>query len=167
MLVYTYKINEVKCKLIYTFKDNKLRTAGYLTTEPIKNAENLIKIVTDEHDVPISSENGMVWESTNSVIWTNSYASVIKNSLTRYKYTKGGLFSDMLSKELSQREKAGEIVYFDGVIGYFDKAFYKSLLQMQSPSELLSELSSYEQQLMGIIERRGRTIIPGLEEIPH
>ena len=30
-LVYRHKINGVDCLLIYTFKDNQLRTAGYVT----------------------------------------------------------------------------------------------------------------------------------------
>ena len=41
-LVYSHKINGVDCLLIYTFKDNKLRTAGYVTQTPVMNAEHII-----------------------------------------------------------------------------------------------------------------------------
>lgn len=168
ILVYTLKISDVKCKLIYTFKDNKLRTAGYLTTGPIRNAENLIETVLDRHGMPEDTENGMVWKGADSIIYTNSYASVIKETQTRYRHTEGGLLSDILSDELKNRENAGEIVYFDGVIGYIDSAFYDALHKMRfRPSELLLELSRYEKELMGIIERRGRTIIPGVGRIPN
>ena len=37
--VYRCKINGVNCELVYTFDDNnKLRTAGYITTEPVPHA---------------------------------------------------------------------------------------------------------------------------------
>lgn len=167
-LVYTLKINDVKCKLVYTFKDNKLRTAGFITKQPIKNAENLIQTVLDRHGMPEDTEKGMVWKGADSVIYTDSYASVIKETQTRYKYTDGGLLSNILSQELQNREKAGEIVHFDGVIGYVDREFYDALYKMRyRPTELLLELSLYEKQLMGIIERRGQTIIPGVGRIPN
>jgi len=163
LLVYRIKINEVKCKLIYTFKDNKLRTAGYITIQPIRNAEKLIQTVLEKHGMPTPElEHGMVWKGDDSIIWTNSYASVIKETLTRYSYTDGGMLGDLLYKELSELEKAGEIVYFDGVIGYVDSAFYNALRKHKSP---LFELSRYEKELMGIIKKSGRTIIPGIGEI--
>ena len=40
---YKHEIGGVYCKLVYTFKDNKLRTAGYVTETPVQNADNLIK----------------------------------------------------------------------------------------------------------------------------
>ena len=163
LLVYRIKINGVKCKVVYTFKDNKLRTAGYITIQPIRNAEKLIQEVLGKHGMPTMPEleHGMVWKGGDSIIWTNSYASVIKETITRYSYTDGGMLGDLLYKELSELEKAGEIVYFDGVIGYVDKAFYEALRKHKSP---LFELSRYEKELMGIIKKSGRTIIPGIGE---
>ena len=163
LLVYRIKISGVKCKLIYTFKDNKLRTAGYITIEPIRNAESLIQTVLEKHNMPMPElEHGMVWQGDDSIVWTNSYATVIKETLTKYRYSDGGMLGDILYKNLSEREKAGEIVYFDGVIGYVHKEFYEELRKHESP---LFVLSHYEKQLMGIIEKSGRTIIPGIGEI--
>ena len=51
-LVYRHKINGVDCLLIYTFKDNQLRTAGYVTLSPVMNAENIIKEAVDKHGMP-------------------------------------------------------------------------------------------------------------------
>lgn len=165
LLVYRITINGVKCKLIYTFKDNKLRTAGYITITPIKNAENLIQTILDQHGMPMPElEHGMVWRGADSIVWTNAYATVIKETLPRYSYTDGGMLGDLLYKELDEREKAGEIVYFDGVIGYVDKAFYEALRKHERP---LFELTLYEKQLMGILKRNGRTIIPSIGEIPN
>jgi len=56
------------------------------------------------------------------------------------------------------------IKYFDGVFAYVDREFYDELYEMEFP---LSELSFYEKQLMGVIERGKRTIIPGLGTIPQ
>ena len=58
----------------------------------------------------------------------------------------------------------GVIKYFDGVFAYVDRAFYDQLYEVEFP---LSELSFYEKQLMGVIERGKRTIIPGLGTIPQ
>lgn len=165
LLVYRINIKGVKCKLIYTFKDNKLRTAGYITIQPIRNAENLIQTVLEKHGVPMPElEHGMVWKGADSIVWTNSYATVMKETVTKYRYSDGGMLGDLLYKKLSEREKAGEIVYFDGVIGYVDKAFYEALHKHEDP---LFVLSNYEKQLMGIIIKSGRTIIPGIGEIPN
>ena len=150
-----------------------MRTAGYITIAPIRNAENLIQTVLEKHGMPTpESEHGMVWKGDDSIVWTNSYATVIKKTLTKYRYSDGGMLGDMLYKEFAEREKAGEIVYFDGVIGYVDKGFYeefhKETLRNESPLDFVeSRLSNYEKQLMGIIEKSGRTTIPGIGEIPN
>ena len=51
-IVYNIRINDVYCKLVYTFKNNKLRTAGYVTDEPVQNAENLIREAVKKHGMP-------------------------------------------------------------------------------------------------------------------
>ena len=38
-IVYKVKLNGVYCRLIYTFKDNRLRTAGYMTITPIPHGD--------------------------------------------------------------------------------------------------------------------------------
>ncbi|RKU21007.1 hypothetical protein C6499_22575 [Candidatus Poribacteria bacterium] len=170
LLVYRIKINGVKCKLIYTFKDNKLRTAGYITILPIRNAEKLIQKVIEKYGDPTMPEleHGMVWKGDDSIIWTNSYASVIKETITKYNYTDGGMLGDLLYRELEKQKQAGEVVYFDGVIGYVDSAFYDKLQRMRfRPAKILLELSRNEKLLMGILQRDGQTIIPGLGRIPH
>jgi len=43
VLIYKSSIAGVPALLVYTFKDNKLRTAGYVTQKPLKAAENITK----------------------------------------------------------------------------------------------------------------------------
>lgn len=164
-LVYSHKINGVDCLLIYTFKDNKLRTAGYVTQNPVMNAEHIIKEAVDKHGMPTTVNNTeMVWKNPNTVIFANVYDSVDKATVTKYQHTSGGLLRDVLERNLANRDKVGVIKYFDGVFAYVDREFYDQLYEMEFP---LSELSFYEKQLMGVVERGKRTIIPELGTVPQ
>lgn len=163
-LVYRHKINGVDCKLIYTFKDNKLRAAGYVTQTPVINADNMIREAVEIHGMPTTETEGMVWKNPETVIYADVYDSVEKTTMTRYEYSSGGMLQDLLQKELAKRGKVGSITYFDGVFAYVDKAFYDQLYETEFP---LSELSAYEKQLMGVTKRRKRQIIPGLGTIPQ
>ena len=164
-LVYRHKINGVDCLLIYTFKDNQLRTADYVTLTPVMNAENIIKEAVDKHGMPTTVNNTeMIWKNSDTVIFANVYDSVKKVTQTKYQHTSGGLLRDVLQRNLASRGEAGVIKYFDGVFAYVDRAFYDQLYEVEFP---LSELSFYEKQLMGVIERGKRTIIPGLGTIPQ
>jgi len=164
-LVYSHKINGVDCLLIYTFKDNKLRTAGYVTQNPVMNAEHIIKEAVDKHGMPTTVNNTeMVWKNPNTVIFANVYDSVDKATVTKYQHTSGGLLRDVLERNRANRDKVGVIKYFDGVFAYVDREFYDQLYEMEFP---LSELSFYEKQLMGVVERGKRTIIPGLGTVPQ
>ena len=51
-VIYRTWIDNVPCKVIYTFKDNRLRTAGYITNIPVKNADNLFDKSYEEHGEP-------------------------------------------------------------------------------------------------------------------
>lgn len=168
-LVYRYKVNGIYCKVIYTFKNNKLRTAGYLTEQPVQNADVLLEEAVKRHgmpigDVPEKREEGLVWVNPNTVVYANIYTTIKKKNLAQYQYSKGGLLEDILANQLADQSEAGEVVYLDGVFAYVDRAFYEQLHEIESP---LTELSLYEKQLMGVIKRRGRTIIPGIGTIPN
>lgn len=160
-LVYRHRINGVYCKLVYTFKDNKLRTAGYMTDKPIRDADNLIREAIDKHGEPTGETGGYVWKIPDTVIYANVYASTAKSTVTKYEYSSGGLLQGLIKPK---EEKAGHIFYFDGVFAYVDRAFFDQLHEVNFP---LDELSFYEKQLMGVIERRKRQIIPGVGTIPQ
>ena len=107
-LVYRHKINGVDCLLIYTFKDNKLRTAGYVTQTPVNNVDNIIKEAVDSHGMPTTvNATEMVWKNTDTVIYANVYDSVKKVTQTRYQHTSGGLLREVLQRNLAKRGKEG------------------------------------------------------------
>ena len=41
LLMFYHKIGEIPCKVIYCFKDNRLRATGYITLKPIKGHREL------------------------------------------------------------------------------------------------------------------------------
>ena len=163
-IVYKVKLNGVYCKLIYTFKDNKLRTAGYMTITPLPNVDNLITEAVDKYGMPDTHKGGeMVWKTPESVIFSKLYPSVTKVTPTKYTYSSGGLLADILQKRLADKSP-GVIHYWDGIYSHIDPAFFTELHEVNFP---LQELTFYEKQLVGIILRRGRTIYPGLGTIPN
>ena len=124
---------------------------------------NLIREAVNKHGMPTDEAGNMVWKDSETVIYANVYTSVKKQNLTKYEYSSGGLLGDILRRDLAKRGEAGTLVYLDGVFAYVDRAFYDELHEINFP---LSELSFYEKELMGVIKRRSRTIIPGVGTIP-
>ena len=164
-LVYKTKINGVYCKLIYTFKDNKLRTAGYLATGSIPNAHNLVLHAIDEYGHPDNYTaycglEDLVWKRPDVVIYSNLYVTSIKFTPTKYRRSPGGLFKDLLRKKperillsdlLRKDQKiAGLIIYYDGTYAHVDPDFVNELHEANLP---LDELSFYEERLTGVILR--------------
>ena len=168
-IVYKTKLNGVYCQLIYTFKDNRLRTAGYMTITSIPNADNLIKEAVDKHGMPetnlkyLDGLQEMVWKTPEKVIFCNLSPTIEKRTSTAYNHSRRGLLRDVVRNELPDQE-AGKIQYWDGTYAHVDPAFFNQLHEVNLP---LSELSFYEKRLMGIILRRGRTTIPGVGTIPN
>lgn len=173
VLIYRCKINDINCHLVYTFEKNKLRTAGYITVEPIPDADDLRKAAVDKYGPPDGQETyedgpneglrEMIWTTMDTVIFSNLYPTVTQQTLTPHDRTDGGLLKGLLEKQRSETQ-AGNIVYYTGVHAYIDKAFFYKLQELRYP---LDELSSYEKQLMGVTVKGKRTIIPGLGTIPR
>ena len=165
-LVYRTKVNGINCALIYTFEKNKLRTAGYITVNPVPDAKDLTKAVSEKYGPPDGHQTyddnleEMIWTTSHTVIFSNFYPSVTRQTQTSYDYTNRGLLPHLRPNET----RAGDIVYYDGVHAHIDKDFFYKLQELRYP---LDELSSYEKQLMGITVRGRRTIIPGLGTIPR
>ena len=99
VLVYQHKINGVNCALVYTFEKNKLRTAGYITIQPVPNADNLREAVVDKYGPPDGQETyedgpneglkEMIWTTPDTVIFSNLYPTVTKQTLTRIRPDRG------------------------------------------------------------------------------
>ena len=168
VLVYKCKLNGVYCELVYTFKDNKLRTAGYLSITPIPNADNLIKEAADKYGVPDIHETymdgleEMVWKETETVIFSNLDPSTKKLIQRDRRYSGRGLFKDLSN----QPQESGLITYWDGAYAHVDRAFFDALDESEKRFPI-DELSFYEKRLTGIVLRGKSTIIPGLGTIPQ
>ena len=172
-VVYQCKINGVNCHLIYTFENNKLRTAGYITITSVPHADNLRKAVVDKYGPPDGQETyedgpntglrEMIWTTPDTVIFSNLYPDVTKQTQTAYDRTDGGLLKGLVEKQRAETQ-AGNITYYSGVHAHIDKAFFYKLQELRFP---LDELSSYEKQLMGVTVKGKRTIIPGVGTIPQ
>ena len=173
VLVYRSKINDVNCYLVYTFEKNKLRTAGYITVDPVPDADDLRKAVVDKYGPPDGQETykdgpneglrEMIWTTTDTVIFSNLYPTVTRETITPYDRTDGGLLKGLLEKQRSETQ-AGNLVYYTGVHAHIDKAFFYKLQTLRFP---LDELTSHEKQLMGVTVKGKRTIIPGIGTIPR
>ena len=165
-VVYKCKVNGVHCKLIYTFKDNRLRAAGYVTINPITTADNLIKEAITTHGMPDIHEQypdgleELVWKTPDTVIFTNLSPTVTKVTPTQYEYSNRGLLKDVLK----ERSQPGRIVYKDGVYTHVDPAFFNELHEMNFPA---LDLSFYEKQLMGVLLKGRRLKIHGIGTIPQ
>ena len=161
-IVYKYKLNEVNCQLIYTFKENRLRTAGYYTKNSSLNADNIIEKAIELHGEPEKLGDGWIWTTTDTLIYTNIYTTVTKLRRSQYQHTPGGGLLEKLPRR--ERQETGSIAYGDAMLAYVDKSFFYQLSEMNYPED---ELSFYEKMLMGVIQKAGRTVIPGLGTIPR
>ena len=165
-LVYKTKINGVYCDLIYTFKDNRLRTAGYLVKGPVPNAHDLVLHAVDKYGKPDNYTaycglEDLVWHRPDVVIYSNLSITSIKFTRTKYRRSPGGLFknllrkkperitlSDLLRKDPRKQKAVGIIVHYDGTYAHVDPAFFNLLHEENYPED---ELSFYEKRLTGTI----------------
>ena len=117
VVIFNHSIDDVKCKIVYCFKDNRLRAAGYITDKPVKGAQNIIKRSVDELGEPTQVLNdGMLWITDSTLIYSNAYLSRVNlGAIPEYRIGGG-----ILSHLLQPREPAGHIRRWDGVWAYID-----------------------------------------------
>lgn len=158
LIIFHHSIGNVKCKLVYCFKDNKLRAAGYITDKPVKGANNIVKRSVEELGEPTEILNdGMLWITNSTLIYSNAYLSrVIVGEYRR----SGGILSHLVKPQ----EPVGS---WDGVWAYIDRDFYEELQDVRFP---LDQLSFHEKLLFGVLRRSsiysyysGRELIRGVE----
>ena len=149
LLVYKTKIAGIPTLLVYTFNDNKLRAAGYITEKPVKNAQNMTKMCVEKHGEPTEKlKEGMVWKTPGTVIYTHAYPSHITFSNAKYERTNDGLLSDVVRNYTKLKSKS--IDRWDSVWSYIDTDFYNE--QHQSEAQF-TDLSVHEKVLFGVIKR--------------
>lgn len=149
VLVYNTEIAGVPAYLVYTFKDNKLRAAGYITEKPVTNAQNITKMCVDKLGPPTKrTKEGMIWDTPETVIFANAYPSHITLGAVRYEHIPGGVFANLLHN-LKKNQK-GSIDRWDAVWSYIDKSYYD---EQHKNGIHLADLSFYEKVLFGTIKR--------------
>ena len=145
LIIFHHSIGNVKCKLIYCFKDNKLRAAGYITDKPVRNAQNIVKRSVEELGEPTEILNdGMVWITNSTLIYSNAYLS--QRIVGEYR-SSGGILSHLVEPQ----EPVGR---WDGVWAYIDRDFYEELQDVRFP---LDQLSFHEKLLFGVLKRTSIT----------
>ena len=149
VLIFNSEIAGVPAYLVYTFKDNKLRAAGYITEKPVKNAQNITKMSVDKLGKPTKrTKEGMFWDTPETVIFANAYPSHITLGAVRYEHIPGGVFANLLHN--IKKNQKGSIDRWDAVWSYIDKSYYD---EQRQDGIHLSELSFYEKVLLGAIKR--------------
>lgn len=149
VLIYNSEIAGVPAYLVYTFKDNKLRAAGYITEKPVKNAQNITEMCVDKLGAPSKiTKNGMIWDTPKTVIVANAYPSHVSLGTVRYEHVSGGIFANVLHN--IRKAKLGSIERWDAVWSYIDKSFYD---KQRKGDVRLADLSFYEKVLFGTAKR--------------
>lgn len=161
-LVYKCRLGDVKSLRVYTFKNNRLRCAGYITKHPIKGKvdNRFHKLSLEKYGMPTYRKlNGDVWIQDNTVIYAKSYVSHIKAVVpikqlvsTNIICTLNGMFYELDPGLPTQRTTHKNIISrWSSVWSYTNKDFYNQIKDVKFPTH---ELSISEQVLFGMIEKR-------------
>lgn len=152
-LVYKYVIEQVPVNLVYNFKDNKLRSAGYMTQKPTTNAQDFVNKCMDKLGEPSHQlTNGKMWELPKSIVYIDGYSTHTRARTSTYQRSSGVL--ELILKE--KPEDAEIPMRWEGVLTYIDRNFYRELSEIEHP---LLGLSHYEQRMFGILRRSSTTSI--------
>lgn len=152
LLVYKTVIDGIPLFLVYSFKDNKLRAAGYMTQKPIIRSRAFIKDNIEKHGEPTHRlSSGLMWRFPKSVLYIDGYTSHIRQSQSSYRQADGVLEPILKVKNQSKDEEHDFIIRWDGVMTYIDRNFYAQLAEEDYP---LLQLSHYEKRLFGVLKRR-------------
>ena len=147
VLMFNHKIGEIPCKVIYCFKDNRLRAAGYITLKPVRGAQSIIEHCVEQNGEPTQILNdGMLWFTDRSLYYVNAYVSRVQSTPAPYAWSGG-----ILSHLLEPKQTPGTIKLWDGVWAHIDRSFYEDLHHDRFP---LDKLSFYEKQLFGVLKRQ-------------
>lgn len=156
-LIYQCWLGDVKALRIYTFKNNRLRCAGYITKHPVKGKvdNRFHKLSIEKHGEPTYSTNsGDVWIHGNTVIYAKSYTSYLRAAVpqgirTTVVVLDSGVFDSGLPTQRSTYP--GIITRWSSVWSYTDRNFHSEMQEVKFPSH---ELSLSEKVLFGLKEER-------------
>ena len=151
LLIYKSVIDKVPVYLVYTFRDNKLRAAGYMTQKPTTQAKDFVQKTMKKLGEPSHKlTDGMMWEMPKSIVYVDGHSTQTRARSSTYQRTSGVL--ELILKE--KPEDTEIATRWDGVLTYIDRNFYRELSEIEHP---LLDLTYYEQRLFGILRRRATT----------
>ena len=157
-IIYKHNFGRIQCKLVYCFKDNKLRTAGYFTDQPVYNDITIMQLSQAQHGEPTDIlSDGMMWYGETTLIYANAYTTRIhQNADPEYKLGGGVI-------KTPKKGIGGRKYRWDGVWAYIDLNF---LAEVESKRFPMDELTFYEKMLFGVL-KRSTTYSGTLETLPQ
>ena len=157
-LVFKHRHKDVPLLLVYCFRENRLRAAGYLTANPatLINPDRLFRqalLETLGDPTETLAEGGMLWTDENTLIYTNMYP-VSDSNLHLAD------FSAQIGINAPRRRISSSLVMVNprptqtwhGVCAYIDMDFYNMINAEEQYPFALAELSYYEEILFGLFE---------------
>lgn len=153
-LVFKHRHNDFPILLVYCFRKNQLRSAGYLTANPatLKDPTRLFQQelleVLGEPTVTFK-DGGILWKSDETLTYTNTYPagnSDIHNieSIRMRPVLEGNRISPRIDL------KTNKFKNWHGICAYIDSNFYHELNSESMSSSTFGEPSYYEEIMFGI-----------------
>ena len=160
-LIYNERIADVPIKIVYSFENDRLRVAGYLTDKPIKNAKQIHEHAAETLGEPRDFiSGGSVWADYMTLIYLNGYTSHVTKSNAGFQFGSPGL----LPHQKKRDGKAGTITRSDVVWAYVDQNFFRHLHEVEDP---VYELTYYEKRLFDVLRRQPMAKCLGFGTFPQ
>ncbi len=159
-LIYNERIADVPIKIVYSFENDRLRVAGYLTDKPILNAKQIHAHAAETLGEPRDFiSGGSVWADYNTLIYLNGYVSHVTKSNAGFQFSPG-----LLPHQKKREGTVGIITRSDVVWAYVDQNFFRHLHEVEDP---VYELTYYEKRLFDVLRRQPMVKCLGFGTFPQ
>ena len=133
-LIYNERIADVPIKVVYSFENDRLRVAGYLTDKPIKNAKQIHEHAAETLGEPRDFiSGGSVWADYMTLIYLNGYVSHITKSRSERQFSPGLLLHTRKNAKAQQARSRARMSSGHTSIKTFSDTYTRSkILYMNS-----------------------------------
>lgn len=148
-LVFKHRHNDSPILLVYCFRGNQLRTAGYLTANPVTLKDptrlfqqELLEVLGEP--TATFKDGGILWKSDETLTYTNMYPAGDSDihdieGIRMRPVLEGNRISARVDL------KTNTFKNWDGICAYIDSNFYHELNSEGLSSSTFGELSHYEE----------------------
>ena len=148
-LVFKHRHNDSPILLVYCFRGNQLRTAGYLTANPVTLKDptrlfqqELLEVLGEP--TATFKDGGILWKSDETLTYTNMYPAGDSDihdieGIRMRPVLEGNRISPRVDL------KTNTFKNWDGICAYIDSNFYHELNSEGLSSSTFGELSHYEE----------------------